>query len=376
MAHICFVAGTHDLYDYRIFYKACRAFVDAGHAVSYVVEAPEACVLEGVHIVPARRPRGKVFSAARLLGLLPTLMKLKADAYHMCSVKLLPVGIALKLLTGKTVTYDGREDYAAHMLMKTYLPLPIRYLAHWSVVILENLAAGLFDGFVMADPGTMADHTRMPACRKIVFYNTPLLSFFPENPVPWARRKYDVVLLGSMSLTSGTLVLLDALARLTAGGRRLRALFIGKPTLTDFDRHVRDRGLSDVVELTGHVHHKKVPELLNECKIGLIGLLDLPKFHKNIAMKMFEYWAKGLPVVAPDLPPERRFLTDGEHGYLVAPGEADAFAEAIARLLDDPRRSEAMAKAVREHIIGNGYYAEIEQEKLVTFYNALLRNPR
>jgi glycosyltransferase involved in cell wall biosynthesis len=53
-------------------------------------------------------------------------------------------------------------------------------------------------------------------------------------------------------------------------------------------------------------------------------------------MKVLEMMARGLPIVASDLPSTRDILTDGENALLVPPDSPDALAEAIRRLLDDP----------------------------------------
>jgi glycosyltransferase involved in cell wall biosynthesis len=66
-------------------------------------------------------------------------------------------------------------------------------------------------------------------------------------------------------------------------------------------------------------------------------------------LKLFEYLAAGLPIVASDLPSTRAVLRHGETGLLVAPGDAGAIAGAIAALHADRAVRDRLARAARAH---------------------------
>jgi glycosyltransferase involved in cell wall biosynthesis len=379
MAKICFVTTVHPLHDHRFLYKECRALADAGHEVTFAVTTDEPAVMNGIDLVPLPKPASRFkrfLNACNVFGMLRRLLRIDAEVYHLVDVELLPVGLAIKWFTGRQVVYDAHEDIASFMTMKSYLPFPLGHIAKYLIVLLEWLAAARFDALVLADPGVAEDHRAMPEARKHIFYNVPPLSLFTGPATPWKDKAYDVTFLGSMSYTSGTLVLLDAIAELHRRGRAVRALFIGKPSLAHFDQHVAERNLQESIEVTGRLTYDQIPALLDSCRIGLIGLLDLPKFQKNIATKMFEYWAMGLPVISPDLPPERRYLQPGLNGLLAKPGQPSSFADAIESLLSDPDQGQRMGQQARSHLMEQGWYAEKEMEKLAAFYAWLLEHPR
>lgn len=100
----------------------------------------------------------------------------------------------------------------------------------------------------------------------------------------------------------------------------------------------------------------------------------MPKFQVNIATKMFEYMASGTPVVSVDLPPERRFIVEGKHGYLVTCEDDIAMAEAIHKILSDPDLGHEMSQNCRKDLLENGYYAEQEIYRLDEFYGFLNAN--
>ena len=67
-------------------------------------------------------------------------------------------------------------------------------------------------------------------------------------------------------------------------------------------------------------------------------------------LKLFEYMAAGVPIVATDLPSIREVLRHGENAWLVPPGDPKALAEGIRYLLENPELSQKLAKQAREDV--------------------------
>jgi glycosyltransferase involved in cell wall biosynthesis len=65
-------------------------------------------------------------------------------------------------------------------------------------------------------------------------------------------------------------------------------------------------------------------------------------------MKLFEYMAASVPIVATDLPAIREVLRHGENAWLVTPGDAKALADGINRVLSDRPLAECMAQQARQ----------------------------
>jgi glycosyltransferase involved in cell wall biosynthesis len=72
--------------------------------------------------------------------------------------------------------------------------------------------------------------------------------------------------------------------------------------------------------------------------------------------------ALGKAIVASDLPVFREALEDGEDGVLVPPGDAEALAGAILRLVRDPDERNRMAARVKARAFGAGAWQEIARQ--------------
>ena len=61
-------------------------------------------------------------------------------------------------------------------------------------------------------------------------------------------------------------------------------------------------------------------------------------------LKLFDYMAAGVPIVATDVPALREVLVDGENALLVPPGDPEALAGAIDWILGDPALAERLRR--------------------------------
>ena len=99
------------------------------------------------------------------------------------------------------------------------------------------------------------------------------------------------------------------------------------------------------VRYLGQMDHPAIDRLHAAADIGA-----WPAINEAYGMAMLEAQAVGLPMVAGDRPGVRQIVRDGETGLLAAEGDADAFADALCGLLDNPKRITEMRNASFETI--------------------------
>lgn len=374
---VCHFTTSHTQLKSRTFHRVFLPLAGTGVGVRYV--APAALGVhwrDGVRFValPHRTNRWRRILAAP--ALLRRLLRQEASLYHFQDPELLPLAFALKLIFRKRVVYDAYEDFPAMAAYNKALPRLLRPLAARMVSGAENLAASVFDGVMTADPRTLRRLAQRGKSRKLVFYNFPNLDFFPP-PRPCAKA-FDIVYRGGLSERTGTFVLLDALRLLADRNRSARLLLLGYFDDVAAENNLCDRvrilGLQSSVEIRGRIAHEEMAEALSQAGIGVSPLQPIPKFLVNLPVKIFEYWACGMPVIASDLPPMRPFFRNSQAGLLVEPGSAAALAESIAWLLDHPDAASQMGRRGRE-LVMQRFNNESEIHKLRRFCARIAAQP-
>lgn len=159
-------------------------------------------------------------------------------------------------------------------------------------------------------------------------------SRFPV-PAPAGRQPATAVFSGSLRPWHGSGTLADAWSIL--GTEAPDLLVIG-------DGNGREALEAVGARVTGMVSHDKVPDLLLGACLALAPYpADAPDYFSPL--KLFEYLAAGLPVVAGDIPGVSDVA--GEVALLVPPGDAEALAAAVAELSADPQRRERLGRSGR-----------------------------
>jgi len=349
---LCHFTTAHRQLKSRAFHRECLPLAAAGIAVRYVAPMDIRGGREGVDFVALPEHSSRTRRILAGPSLLRELLRQDTSLYHFQDPELLPVAFALKLIFGKRVVYDAYEDFPSVAASKATIPRALRPFASVIVGATEKLAARCFDGVMTADPLTLRRLARSGKSRKLVFYNFPNLDFFPA-PEPRAKR-FDVVYRGGLSERTGTFVLLDAMRLLAARSKLARLLLVGYFDDDAGEEQVRERvrelGLASSVEIRGRIDHEEMAEALGEARAGVSPLQPHPKFLRNIPVKIFEYWACGLPVVASDLPPIRPFFRNASAGFLFRPGCAAELAASIGWLMDHPEAAARMGCAGRAAI--------------------------
>jgi glycosyltransferase involved in cell wall biosynthesis len=175
------------------------------------------------------------------------------------------------------------------------------------------------------------------------------------GPVPFARQPGELIAVfaGAFRAWHGVGGLLDAMAALERRGSPWRAVLIGDgPERPALQARVAAERLTRVA-FTGSLPYAAMPAALAAADAGVAPFA--PEAHAPLRhgfywspLKVFEYMASGLPVVAPSLPRLRAIL-DGA-GVIYDGGDPGGLAAALASLADDDlrRRLGAAARARAE----------------------------
>lgn len=370
---ICHLTPIQRARDERAFSRESLPSLPYGVRPSIVGPHSMKGSLEQVEFVPIPKRHNRALRILLAIRTAYWALRQKADIYHVHSPELIPAGLVLRLIYGKKVVYDTREDFPSMMLTKTYLPRLLRSSMSKLVAGFERLAARSLHGVITADAGSLRPLARAGKSKKLVFYNFPNLKYFPEKqPGP---KLFDLVYRGGLSERAGTFVLLRAMRLLLNRGIKARLLLFGYTDNQQAEQSIRDClisfGIEELVTLRGVIPHDEMASTLSLARIAVCPLQKIPKFMNNIPVKVFEAWACGLPVVATDLPPIRPFFAGRRLGLLVKPGDSRELANAIQHLLGTPGLVEEYGRRARQVIVER-YNAGMEIRKLLSLYERVL----
>jgi glycosyltransferase involved in cell wall biosynthesis len=142
-----------------------------------------------------------------------------------------------------------------------------------------------------------------------------------------------------------------ALANSTAPGpaRRWTVRIIGDGPGRPELEHLAD-SLRIKTEFTGAVRPAEVPALLHECDAAAAPYPAEEEGRDDYfsPLKVYEYMAAGMPIIASAVGQIPSILDDGRTGILVPPSDPGALAGALTRLADDAGRREVLGSRARE----------------------------
>jgi L-malate glycosyltransferase len=139
-------------------------------------------------------------------------------------------------------------------------------------------------------------------------------------------------------------MLLHAFAEVAASRPDVDLLLAGDgPLRSDLERMAGELGISARVRFLGV--RDDVAALLQAADV-----FALTSVSEAASITLLEAMGSGLPVVVTNVGGNPEIVIDGEHGYLVARGDAGAAAQRLGELLDDEARAHAMGEAGRNRV--------------------------
>lgn len=370
VVEVAHLTTTHDAFDTRIFWKECRTLARAGYGVAIVAPHDGDVTREGVRVLAVQRPRSRseraTLTAWRVVR---TAVRARARVVHLHDPELLPYAPWFQFL-GRRVVYDAHENLPKDILSKHYLAAPIRALLAGVVDIAERGIASTLDGVVTVTPGIAS---RFPAKRTVVVRNLPLLDeFAAATPSEYSGRARVVLYLGGLNEIRGVRQMVRAIGRVDpALGAELWLAGRFDPPALEAEL-AREPGWARV-RCLGWCSREKVGEALAAARVGVLVLHAVPNHLDSLPIKLFEYMAAGLPVVASRFPAWEAIL--GSAGAYVDPLDDAALAAAIERLLTEPLEAARLGAAGRAAVERELNW-EREAAGLLDLYERVAGSPR
>ena len=359
---VCHLTAVHPRYDTRIFWKECISLQRNGFDVSLIVaDNNQDEHIEGVKIFDVGR------QSSRFQRIIKTPNKiykkaviLDADVFHFHDPELIPVGLKLRK-KGKKVIYDVHEDVPRQLLCKPYLNRFFKKIISMVFEIYENYAIKKFTLLLTA---TNHINKRLVKHNKKVtdIYNYPIISELATNE-EWQNKDNEICYIGRISKTRGIREIVKSMEYIKNAHLNLAGEFDIESTGNEIKNYIG----WEKVKYFGYITKRQIYSILKRSKIGLVTLYPIINYWDALPVKMFEYMAAGIPVIASNIPIWKNIIEGNRCGIIVDPFKVCEIADAINYLLNHPDKAEEMGKNGKK-AIKEKYNWSIEEAKLIDVY--------
>jgi glycosyltransferase involved in cell wall biosynthesis len=285
-------------------------------------------------------PRAALYDAWHLLAWPPLSKDRDVDVLHTPSLAVPPK-------SGKPLVVSVHD--AAPWLY----PESFTARGRWFHSVGVRVAARRADRVITGTEAAAAElraYTRIPSSLvTVVPYGVDPNTLVPgDEPTTSVLREYGlsgtpyVLWVGSLEPRKGVGVLVAAMARLAAGGKKTALVLAGYAGW----QNARLIPPEQRAQLGESLHQLgPVPEADLQALYAEATVFAFPSFHEGFGLPVLEAMAAGAPVVASDIPAIREVA--GDAAVLVPPGDVQQWAGALEDVLASPSRRVELAEAGR-----------------------------
>jgi len=370
MHKVCVMTDVHWILDNRI-NKEIRTLVKAGYDVSYVAPA----TAEEVKKFNELNPDVKVFPINRYESRRKRMTKgvkeaykaalsTGAEIYHFHDPELIRVGILLKL-RGKKVIYDVHENYHSVLISRRKSKI-LGFLLKVGYVFFEKIANSFFDGIVVVTPNVKNYFSER---KTIILPNYPELSVFEKmNGKKSKSERVEFIYIGGISIQRGIKEMVEATAK-AYKECNLKLVVIGKSIDEESKEYLELK--EDYFTYQKQLPHEEALKVAMLADVGMIVLHPTQNHLNSSPVKLFEYMALGLPVIASNFPKWHEYMDEANCAVYVDPMNVEDIAEKMIFLAKNRKLAQEMGERGKKLVFEKYNWKKVEK-RLIDLYKKVV----
>ena len=358
---ICHLTSVHPAFDTRIFHKEVKTLARAGYDVTLIVQHDKNEIVDGIKIIALPKPKNRFERFVKLDYLLyKKAFEQKADIYHFHDPELIPWVLKLKKKTGAKIIYDVHEIVEKQILSKYWIPKIFRKLIATIVNKYEKWAAKKIDYIITATPNIKINFKQNNI---LDIKNYPIIANFQNIKTKKQKNYTELIYVGKLSNLRGIRKSIESLKYINPK-HKVKLKLIGSFPDKKFEKEIKKMPEWNNIKFLTWCSQEKVYQNLLHSDIAIACLLPIERFRKNIGLKIYEYMASYLPIIASNFPLWKKIIKGNHCGICVNPLNPKEIAKAIEYLIEHPDLAKTMGENGRKAILEK-YNWENESKKLL-----------
>ena len=156
----------------------------------------------------------------------------------------------------------------------------------------------------------------------------------PRSIKKTSHEKLQLVYIGSLAKVRKLEFIIDSVEQLITQTKDFHVTFIGTDSENFYHSYLEKSKLQDYITLLDPIPYKDVPITLNNYHAAIAYVPEHPDWHYQPTLKVKEYCALGMPIVATDNMPNRVFVKENETGLFFQNTKED-FCNTILTLINN-----------------------------------------
>jgi len=365
--------------------KEAVILADAGFDITIIcwdrlAEYPsKEILLSGLKILRVQNVISSYGVGARQLFSLPRfwhaayrlIADLKPNLIHCHDFDTLLCGLVWGKIHRIPIIYDAHEYYAD--LVKPRLFGRSGKLLYHIIRTTEKFAAHICSAVVTVDDTLSKFYSHYNN-------NIVIIGHYPEkhlaetyNPI-FNRSELILLYAGRISIDRGALLYVELLRYLIRINIPTRLLFAGVFTPAIEEQFViqQSKDVNNSIDYLGWIPYQQMQDIYRAADIGLCILQPEPRYIAAVPIKLFEYMASGLPVIASNFPAIRSIIDETNCGVVVDPLlQPSNIAEIINNWWIIPSIPRSLGENGRQAVLSK-YNWENQSGRLSMLYQSLL----
>lgn len=188
---------------------------------------------------------------------------------------------------------------------------------------------------------------------------------------PNENEPLKIVYIGAIRKERNLASAIEAVSNAKSVGVNVELNIVGRGPYVTFLKQLTQKQNKNAVNIFPSVKRKFIPDVLSENHIGLLPFPDEPKMRVSSAIKMFEYMAAGMPVIATKITAHTNVFKSGKFVFWDSKATSKTMLEAI--LEADKQKNNLQKYGEESYALGKKFTWSNSAEKLSNGFYSVIR---